>query len=223
MKNPITYSFKTEIWPILILLASIGLSLWAYPQLPNVVVSHWGFNGQANGWSSREFHCLFFPALLAALYGLFNLMPKFDPHSDHYVEFSNVYLIMRTAILFVLFVVFAAATFSNLGYAINIGTTVAGVIGLLMIVLGNYFGKLKRNFFIGIRTPWTLSSDNVWNKTHRLGGRLFMIWGLGLVFAPWLAPTFAFIILLGGLVIVMTWISIYSYLFYREEKKNNKQ
>ncbi len=222
MKNPIKYSFKTEIWPILLLLAAIGLSLWAYPQLPAQVVTHWDFYGRANGWSSRELHSLLFPGILVAMYILFSVMPIFDPRSERYQDFAGVYLIMRNLILSVFLVIFMAATFSNLGYAVNIGAVVSGAIGLLMIVLGNYFGKLKRNWFIGIRTPWTLSSDNVWNKTHRLGGRLFMIWGLGLIFAPWLAPTVAFIILIGGLVVLMAWITIYSYILYKKEKKDNK-
>jgi len=218
MKNPIKHSLKTEIWPVIILLTTIGLSFWAYPKLPPEVVTHWNFYGQANGWSSREFHAIFFPALLAAMYGLFVFMPKFDPRSERYAEFSEAYLIMRNSILLVLAVVFAAATFSNLGYGINIGTTVAGVIGLLMIILGNNFGKIKRNFFVGIRTPWTLSSDNVWNKTHRLGGRLFMFWGVFLIFTPWLRPMATLIILLGGLITIIFWLNIYSYLLYRKEK-----
>lgn len=220
MKNPIKLSFKTELWPLLIIVATIALSIWAYPQLPNVVISHWDFYGRANGWSSRELHTLLFPGLLIGLYALFTLMPKFDPKSERYSEFANAYLIMRIAILFVLFIVYLAATLFNLGYNINIGAVVAGVIGLLMIILGNYFGKLKRNFFIGIRTPWALSSDNVWNKTHRLGGRLFMIWGLGLILAPWLIPTIAFIILFGGIIVIISWISIYSYLVFKKEKDN---
>ena len=219
MKNPIEYSLKTEIWPLVILLAAISLSFWSYPQLPNQVVSHWNFYGQADGWSSREFHAIFFPALLVALYGLFNIIPRLDPKSDRYVEFAKVYRIIRSLILTFLLIVFATATFSNLGYAVNIGATIVGMIGLLMITLGNYFGKIKRNWFVGIRTPWTLSSDNVWNKTHRLGGRLFMIWGFGLIFCSWLSPAITFIVLIGGMIVIISWVTIYSYLLYKEEKK----
>lgn len=222
MKNPIKFTTQTEIWPLLIIVITIGLSYWAYPQLPSQVVSHWGFDGAPNGWSSREFHAIFFPVLLIAMYALFSLMPKFDPKSDRYQDFASVYLIIRNLILSVLFITFAAATFSNLGYAINIGGVVAGTIGLMMIILGNYFGKLKRNWFIGIRTPWTLSSENVWNKTHRLGGRLFVIWGLVLIAAPWLNPLVAFIILFGGIVILMSWVTIYSYLLFKKEKITKK-
>lgn len=219
MKNPIKYSFKTELWPLLILLITIGFSLWTYPQLPDQVVSHWNFYGQADGWSSREFHSLFFPILLIVMYTLFSVLPKFDPNSERYTEFAGTYINIRNLILSVLFIVFIAATLSNLGYAINIGATISGTVGLLMIVLGSYFKKLKRNWFVGIRTPWTISSENVWNKTHLLGGRLFMIWGACLILAPWLSPAFAFSILFGGIIVLIFWIFIYSYILYRNEKK----
>jgi len=218
MKNPIPYSPKTEIWPLLILITAIGLSFWAYPQLPERVISHWNFYGQADGWSSREFHAIFFPGLLVAMYALFSLMPKFDPKGERYREFAGVYRLIRNLILLVLFIVFTAATYANLGYAVKIGPIVATAIGLLMIALGNYFGKLKRNWFIGIRTPWALSSENVWNKTHRLGGRLFILWGLGLIIAPWLDPTVALLVLLGGIA-VLIWIVVYSYVLFKKEKK----
>jgi len=219
MKNPIKYSLKTEIWPVLILLSTIGLSLWAYPRLPSLVVSHWNFYGQADGWSSREFHSIFFPALLVAIYALFSIMPKFDPNSERYQEFAGTYLAMRNLILSVLFIIFIAATLSNLGYAINISVVVAETIGLMMMILGNYFRKLKRNWFIGIRTPWTLSSENVWDKTHRLGGRLFILWGLGLALAPWFSQAIGLMIIFGGILIIISWIFIYSYILYKKEKE----
>jgi len=219
MKNPISYSLKTEIWPFLILFATVALSFWSYPLLPDMVVSHWNFSGQANGWSSREFQVIFFPAFLFGLYLLLSLVPKFDPQAQRYLEFATVYRIIRNLILLMLFVVFVASTFANLGYTLNIGVIVASSVGLLMIALGNYFGKLKRNFFIGIRTPWTLSSENVWNKTHRLGSRLFIIWGLGLILSPWLNSSLAYIILFGGIIVMISWLMIYSYTLYKKEQQ----
>lgn len=219
MKNPINYSFKTEWFPYLVLLSSVIISFWCYPFLPDKVVSHWNFYGQADGWSSREFHSLLFPLLLFGVYFIFSILPKFDPQRVRYAEFSKVYLMMRNAILFVLLIVFFAATLFNIGYSINIGATVAGAVGLLMIVLGNYFGKLKRNYFVGIKTPWTLSSENVWNKTHRFGGRLFILWGILLISAPWLIPSLAFLITFGGALILVFGVMFYSYRLYKKEQK----
>ena len=176
-------TIKTEWRALLIIIAATALSYWAYPQLPATVASHWNFQGEVDGWMSKNFHSLFFPTLLAIMYLVFSIMPYIDPKKERYAEFAKVYRLMRDAILFVLLGIFTVATFYNLKYSVNVGAIVAGLIGALMVVMGNYFGKIKRNWFIGIRTPWSLSSENVWNKTHRLGGRLFMIWGLGIALA----------------------------------------
>ena len=124
--------------------------------------------------------------------------------------------------MLVLAVTLGAATFVNLGYPINIGATVSAAIGLLMIVMGNYMGKLKSNFFIGIRTSWTLSSENVWNKTHRLGAKLFVIWGILLIAAPWLPAQIAMGILFGGIIVIVLGTSVYSYILFNQEKKNKQ-
>lgn len=218
MKNPIKYSFKTEIWPLLILLFTVVLSAWAYNKLPDLVVSHWNFYGQADDWSQKGFQTFLFPSLLVFMYILFRVLPKFDPMGERYQEFAGIYLTMRNTILFFLFIVFTVTTFANLGYAINIGATISGAVGLLMIILGTYFRKIKRNFFVGIRTPWTISSEYVWNETHRLGSYLFIIWGLGLILAPWLAPVAAFFILFGGIIAIVASLFIYSYWLYKKEK-----
>ncbi len=218
MKNSINHSLKTEIIPLIILLLTFSLSLWAYPKLPTLVASHWGISGQVNGWSSREFQSLFLPGLLIALYLMFRVLPKLDPLGARYQEFAGVYLMMRNAILSFLFIIFAATTFFNLGYTIDIGVIILGSVGLLMILLGSSFKKIKRNFFVGIRTPWTLSSDYVWDKTHKLGSYLFMIWGAGLIITPWLTQILAFWVLIGGIVIIVSSLMVYSYLLYKQEK-----
>jgi uncharacterized membrane protein len=221
MKNPIHYFLKTEIWPFLILLATVGLSLWAYPLLPDVVASHWGFSGQADGWSSRQFHCLFFPALIFGLYFLLSLMPKLDPRSERYAQFSRAFLIIRDIVLLFMFFIFVTATLANLGYKLNIGVLVSTASGLLLIVMGNYLGKVKSNFFIGIRTPWTLSSENVWNRTNRLMARLFIIFGLIIIVAPWLPFNIAAILFGLGVAAIMFGPLVYSYILFDREKKDN--
>jgi len=212
-------TLKTEWRALLIIITTIALSYWAYPQLPATVASHWDFQGQVNGWVNKNFHSIFFPGILVALYIGFFIMPYVDPKKERYEEFAGVYRLMRDAILFVLLGVFTVATFYNLNYSLNVGAIVAILLGALMIVMGNYFGKIKRNWFVGIRTPWSMSSENVWNKTHRLGGRLFMFWGLGIAIAPWLDFRIAMAILFIGLTAIIIGVTLYSFLLYRQEKK----
>ncbi|MEK7167698.1 MAG: SdpI family protein, partial [Patescibacteria group bacterium] len=90
------------------------------------------------------------------------------------------------------------------------------------IVLGNYLGKIKPNWFMGIRTPWTLSSEVVWNKTHRMGGRLFIILGLTLMIVPWLPALWGMILLFSGIILLVLGTFIYSYIAYRQEKSLDK-
>ncbi|MGE5425492.1 MAG: SdpI family protein [Bacillota bacterium] len=215
-------TMKTEWRALLILAAAIGLSAWAYPQLPETVASHWNFQGNVDGWTNKTFHSLFFPGLLIFIYVLLLVTPYLDPRKERYAEFTGVYQLIRDSILFVMASVFAIATFFNLGYDINVGKTVAFLIGLLFIVLGNYFGKIKRNWFVGIKTPWTLSSENIWNKTHRLGGRLFMVWGLLMILAPWLTFQWGMLIVLGGVIALVIGVYAYSYVLYKKEKREVK-
>jgi len=216
-------TFKKEWRAWLLIILTIIISIWAYPQLPAIVASHWDFQGQVNGWTSRTVHSILFPSLLAIIYFGFVFMPYIDPKKERYAEFANTYRLLRDAIIFLLFGVFVAATFANLGYNVNIGVVAATLIGFLFITIGNYFGKLKRNWFVGIRTPWSLSSENVWNKTHRFGGRVFIIWGALLILTPWLPYKGAMIILFSGLAMVVVGVYLYSYLAFRAEQKIEKE
>ncbi|MFZ2310725.1 MAG: SdpI family protein, partial [Patescibacteria group bacterium] len=188
MSQPIKRTLKTEWFPILLLLIAVGFSAWSYNLLPDMVATHWNIQGQVDAWGSKKFNNLLFPGLLIAIYLLFNFIPNFDPKKERYAEFANVYLMMRNAILSVFVVVFGSTTLFNLGYPLNISAIVGGAIGILFLLIGNYFGKLKLNYFVGFRTPWTLSSENVWNKTHRVGGKAFIILGLIMAISPWLKP-----------------------------------
>lgn len=214
-----TINFKKEWRAIVMIVATTIVSGISYAYLPARVVSHWNFYGQPDGFSSRELHCLLFPGIILGMYLMFLFLPKFDPKKDRYAEFSEVYRLMRDAIMFVLFGVFLVATAYNLGWPVPVGIAVSSLIGFLMIVMGNYFGKLKRNWFVGLRTPWALSSENVWNKTHRFGGRLFMIWGVLIILAPWLNSSWAMGILFFGIIFILIAVNVYSYLVFKKEKK----
>lgn len=218
MKSPLNLSWKSE-WPSLsILAAAVLTSLMSYSHLPERVASHWNVRGEVDGWMSRDFHAWFFPALLIGIYTLLALVPSMDPRRERYVEFARVYNIFRTMILLVLFSVFLLATLYNVGYHINIGKSVPLIIGLMMLVIGNYMGKIKRNWFVGIRTPWTLSSDDIWTKTHRFGGYMFIAFGLLLIATPYVPAAFIMPMLFVGLTLAVLLPFAYSYYLYRQAK-----
>lgn len=222
-KANLNLTLKSELIPILIILTAVAISIFSYKLLPEQVITHWNMYGEPDGWSSKNFHAFFFPGLLVFIYLLMNILPKIDPKRQRYQEFFNIYLIIRNLMLSTFLVVFIGATLSNLGYNINIGGLVGATIGVLFIIMGNYLGKIKRNWFVGIKNPWTLSSENVWNNTHRLGEKLFVLWGLSIIALPWLAPQASMWVLLGGALILIGSVTLYSYLLYKQEKKKNNQ
>jgi uncharacterized membrane protein len=217
--NQFKLSIKSEIFSLSILALSIAASFYFYAHFPERVITHWGFNGEPNGWSGRSFAAFFMPVLLVGMYAMFLAIPWLDPRKERYVEFAKVYDVFRNVILSVLAFIYFIASLSNLGFKIDVGAWIPAVIGILFIVLGNYLGKIKRNWFVGIRTPWTMSSETVWNRTHRFGGKVFMIAGLimaltVLVPMAWRLPLF-----IADIIVILIGTIGYSYYAYLQEKK----
>jgi uncharacterized membrane protein len=219
MSNPIKLSLKTEFFPVLLIIFSCLASVYFYFHLPAIVPTHWNFDGQPNGWGSGQAQSIFFPAMIIGIYILFLLIPYLDPRKERYEQFSKIYHIFKMIILLILTVIYFIASLNGLGYNISVGFWTPVLIGLMFIVMGNYMGKLKRNWFIGIRTPWTLSSEAVWNRTHRFGGKMFMLSGLlimleGFLPVAWRLPVFVI-----AMIIVLLGTIGYSYFAFVQEKK----
>jgi uncharacterized membrane protein len=119
----------------------------------------------------------------------------------------------------VMFIIFASSTLVNLGYRLNISLITSFTIGIMMIVMGAYMKNIKQNWFMGIRTPWTLSNETVWNKTHLFGGKLFMGFGVSLMIITWLPARIALILFIIGIGSVTLGSFLYSYLIYKKELK----
>jgi uncharacterized membrane protein len=217
MPNPIKPTLKTEIVSLVILIITIIGAWYFYQNLPEVVPSHWGINGEVNGYSSRAVASFAIPAMLIGMYLLFLILPYFDPKKTQYEKFSKVYTIFKTLILGLLAVIYFAANLSGLGYNIPVGTLTPVLIGVLFIIIGNYLSKIKLNWFVGIKTPWTLSSEEVWNKTHRMGGKLFMLVGLIFILEPFLPLSFRAPLFIGSMVILLVGTIGYSYWVYKKQ------
>ena len=213
------FTFKTEIIPILIILISIALGIYFYSVFPDTVPVHWGVNGEVDRWGSKFEGAWLMPMIAVGMYLLFLILPMIDPKKDKYQQFTKVYLMFRTLILLMMLGIYLIASFNTLGYNVKVDVWVPVAVGLLFLIMGNYMGKLKANWFMGIRTPWTLSSDEVWNKTHRLGGKMFMILGVLLIITPLLPYSNIFLTLVVPVIVVALVPIIYSYMVYRKVKK----
>jgi len=210
---------NTIILAAVLILATALAGILVWNQLPEQVASHWNANDQVNGYMSRFWGVFLMPVMATGMLLLFLVIPSIDPLKANIQQFRatlNTFIVLIIA--FLLYVQVLTLIW-NLGYTgFRMGSAMLPAMGLLFIFLGALISKAKRNFFIGIRTPWTLSSDRVWDETHRLGGKLFI--GAGVlalvgIFFPNDAIWFIMVPVLGASLISV----VYSYILYQAEQK----
>jgi uncharacterized membrane protein len=201
-----------------LVLLLFAVSAFFYPQLPDKLASHWNAAGQADGYSSKFWGLFLLPIISVAVTLLLVFIPRLDPMKANVEKFKGYYYAFIVVFLLFFFYLHVLTIVFNLGYNLNMTLFLMPAFSALFYFIGVMVGKAKRNYFIGIRTPWTLASDTVWDKTHALGGKLFKIAAIisliGLFFgdlAIWfmMAPIFA-------AAIVTT---VYSYIVFRKEMK----
>jgi uncharacterized membrane protein len=210
---------KITIAIIIVILLSFLIAGYAYQVIEeDTVATHWDSEGNVNGYMSKLWGLFLLPLISVGIYLLFLFIPKIDPLKKNIQKFRKDFDLFILMILLFLLYISIITTLANMDYVFNMTTMLLPAIGLLFYYIGSIMKKFKRNWFIGIRTPWTLSSDEVWKKTHKLASILFKITGviilLGIFFPPkyltWfiLIPTFTTVIL----------VVVYSYLEYKKIK-----
>jgi LPXTG-motif cell wall-anchored protein len=204
---------------ILIAAATIaGLAFWN--QFPDPMASHWNVNDQVDGYMPKFWGVFMMPLINLGLFLVFLVIPLIDPLKANIAKFRGVFNVFIAFIIGYMTYVHALTLLWNLGYTgFGIGNAMLPAIGLLFIVVGFLIRKSKRNWFIGIRTPWTLSSDRVWDETHRIGGILFMISGVVAVVGGFFGGMVAFWSLLIPVLVSVLFLVIYSFLLYQRETK----
>jgi len=161
-----------------VILAMLIATAVAYPQLPDTVPIHWNAHGQANGWGPRWSLFLWGPGIMAAIVLLFAALPWLSPGKFEVDSFRSTYLYIMIVLVSMLAYIHVLALAAGLGVAIDVGRAAIGGVCLFIALLGNVLGKVRRNFYIGIRTPWTIADERVWNKTHRLAAKSCFACGL---------------------------------------------
>ena len=214
MPNPIKPSLKTEFVPILFILLGLVVSFYFYSLFPDRVATHWNAAGVPDGYSSRAFAAYFFPLLNIVIYLLMLFIPYLDPRKKNYDKFQGVYHIVKGALIIFLTITYLIIGLNGLGQNIPVNVVIPLAMGLLFIIIGNYLTRIKPNWFFGIRTPWTLSSDEVWRKTHNYGAKIFVFGGLLMILAAFFPNLFGW--LMGLFILMVLSVIIYSYLIYRK-------
>ncbi len=203
-------------WPvILLILGGMICGFLVYPHLPEQVPIHWNVQGEVDGYSTRFWGAFGIPIITAGIYMLMVLLPTIDPQRQNYAKFAGAYNVLKAVLVVFMISLYSLVILSSYGRQIPVDKAAIGSIGLLFIVMGNYMGQFRHNYFIGIKTPWTLGDKRVWQKTHRFGGKIWVLAGsLGLVAAV-LGGTTGVIILGITLGIALIVPVIYSYLVFR--------
>lgn len=211
-KSNITKAF------IVLMIGLIGYTLYIYFKLPNTVPSHWNVYGEVDGWSHKSivFVTLLIPVL--TYYGM-PLLRKIDPKRKNYEKYEETFNIFRIILTVTFMILHLVIIYASQGNEINISLFVPLFIGVMFIVLGNYMARVKQNFFIGIKTPWTLSSETVWNKTHRVGGYVFVLSGILMILASIITGPIMIIVSISIILVGTFGTIVYSYLLYKKENE----
>jgi uncharacterized membrane protein len=208
-------------WIIAIVLtvSAWALAAWFYPSLPDRVPTHWNIQGKVDGWGNKGWATFLTPSMMIAFLVLFAFLPALSPKHFEVDTFRSTYLyimVLLTALFCYLNGVILMATWQAVREgprSLDIGRALIGGIFLFLALMGNVMGKVRKNFYIGIRVPWTLASDRVWNDTHRLAAWLMV--GVGMLgFLLVLAgvhPGFAIGLLIGSMLIPV----VYSFVHYK--------
>lgn len=201
----------TWVLSTLVCLIPVIVGILLYSKLPDQVVTHWGSDGEPNGWSSKFTGIILFPLILTILNMLAPAFMKADPKYD---RMDDKVLMLIQWIFPVVNIFAGGSTLAGaLNYDTNVQFTGPMLMGVLFIMIGNYMPKMAQTYTVGIKLPWTLADEGNWEKTHRLGGFVFVIGGFlcilaGLLKLPY--PVFPVIFVL--MVAIPT---AYSYLYFR--------
>lgn len=209
---------KIQILIVVIILLSFAVSVYFYDQVPDKMASHWNAKGEVDGYMSKNWGLFLMPLISVVMFLMFIFIPKIDPLKKNIDKFRKYFDGFILFIVLFLFYLHLLTIFWSLDFKFSMTQMLIPAFGMLFYYCGVLIEKSKRNWFIGIRTPWTLSSDIVWDKTHRLGGKLFKITGIislfGIVF-----QNYALFFVLIPVIIVSIYTMVYSYFEYKKYRK----
>ena len=206
---------KSEIIILGIILLSFTVGIYFYPQMPEKMASHWNAKGQVDGYMSKFWGLFLMPLISVGLFLLFIAIPKIDPNIEKFRKYYDGFVILIIVFLFYLYL---TTIFWNIGIRFSMIQLLAPAFGILFYYCGILTENAKRNWFIGIRTPWTLSNDVVWEKTHKIGGKLFKAAGV-VAFIGIFFQNYALFFILVPVISVAVYTIIYSYVKYQKEMK----
>jgi uncharacterized membrane protein len=204
---------RANFFSYLFIVAAVGVGAFLYPSLPDAVPSHWNIQGEVDGYLSKPWGVIILPLSAILVFVVMRLIPVISPKGYRTESFANVVHIFQVAMVGFMSIVAILVLLAASGVNVPMNESIFAMLGVMFMVIGNYLGKTRKNFFLGIRTPWTLASDEVWGRTHRLAGRLFILQGLIMLSGVLFEIPIAVLIGMVGVIVVVP--VVYSYVVYR--------
>ncbi|MBS4016547.1 MAG: SdpI family protein [Candidatus Latescibacteria bacterium] len=209
---------KSEVIVLIIILLSLAISIYFNPKLPDKIVAHWDYKGEADGYMAKSRGIFLMPAFLFVLFLVFLFVPRLDPLKANVEKFRKYFDGFIILLFMFMLVIHLQTILWALGTKIKPNVLFPVGLGVLFYYVGIMLNHSQRNWFIGLRTPWTLSSDSVWEKTHKFGAKLIKISAV-IAMSGALFQNFAMFIVLAPIIGSFIYLTVYSYIEYKKENK----
>ncbi|MED4652163.1 SdpI family protein [Bacillus pseudomycoides] len=208
---------KKHLFAIILILTTCLIWAISWPYLPDTIATHWS-GGTADGFSSKLTGMMSMVGIMIGCYVFLNVLQKIDPKKENYEKFSKALMMINNSLLVVLFIGNIDIITNGLGYKLFINRVPELLVGILFLIIGNYLPQCKPNFFVGMRNPWTLSNEEVWRKTHRFSGKVFVALGLMMMASIVVPAEWRSYMMLTMILIAVVLTNGYSYILYKKEQ-----
>lgn len=199
-----------------IIILSLAAGMYLSPSLPSDLPAHWNAGGEVDGYMPKDVGIFFLPVFAVIIMLLMIFLPRFDPGHSRYTEFQEAYDGLILLVILFFMILYLVTLLWAVGIHIPMNSLMSVMFGLLFIGIGVFFRSVKKTWFVGIRTPWTLLSEHVWNETHRAGFFVFCIAGI-ICFGGVLSPAYAYLFVFLPLLLGCCGLVYYSYHLYQRE------
>jgi immunity protein, SdpI family len=204
-------------YPILPIAIAVAASIYVYPHLPDRVPTHYDIRGVPDGYGPKWIPTVIFPAMLLVLWVILRGLPKIDPRRANYARMQSTYDLMVNLVLTMVTALHLIFLGGAMGGGVPLVRFIPAVIGVSFIVMGNVMPRARPNWWFGIRTPWTLSNDRVWERTHRVGGYVMTATGVLAVIAAFFSNPFALVTFAVLAAVMSLGLVAYSYFAWKQE------
>jgi uncharacterized membrane protein len=213
---------RAHRWYAAIVIAiAAAASAILYGRLPDRMAVHWNFSGEPDRFGTRLEGAWVLPAIMVGVWLVTRLLPKIDPRRENYAKMESTYEFVVNAVLTVMLAMHFVVLATALGYQVPMRRVVPLLFGAFFIALGNVLPRARPNWWFGVRTPWTLSSDRVWTRTHRVAGYAMTIAGLVVLLSAAVPGLWPLVGAMAVAVVAAFWMVIYSYIAWRQENRSS--